>query len=87
MAIGLDPDQAQSFFWQYLGPNSLEKLSAYDTSKQRVNKKCVTRHLHQTTFANTVPALKTKFALLHENSLPADVSHENNNVKTQFLKN
>ena len=32
----LDPDQAQYFVGPDLGPNCLQKLSADDTSKQRV---------------------------------------------------
>ena len=33
----LDPDQAQHFVGLALGPNCLQKLSAGDTSRQRVN--------------------------------------------------
>ena len=33
----LDPDQAQHFVKPYLGPNCLQRLSADDTSRQRLN--------------------------------------------------
>ena len=36
MSNSLDPDQAPHFVGPDLGPNCLEKLSADDTSKQRV---------------------------------------------------
>ena len=40
MTNSLDPDQAQRFVGPDLGPNSLPRLSADDTGRQRVN------HLH-----------------------------------------
>ena len=36
MSNSLDPDQARHFFGPALGPNYLQRLSADDTSKQRV---------------------------------------------------
>ena len=33
----LDPDQAQQFFGPDLGPNCLQRLSASDTDRQRIN--------------------------------------------------
>ena len=33
---GLDPDQAQHFVGPDLGPNCLQRLSADDTSRQRI---------------------------------------------------
>ena len=37
VANSLDPDQARCFFVPDLGPNSLQRLSADNTSRQRVN--------------------------------------------------
>ena len=36
----LDPDQARLFVWHDLGPNCLQRLSAEDTSRQRVALLC-----------------------------------------------
>ena len=38
MSNSLDPDQARRFVGPDLGPNCLPRLSADDTSRQRVNK-------------------------------------------------
>ena len=37
MSNSLDPDQARQFVGPDLGPNCLPRLSADDTSRQRVN--------------------------------------------------
>ena len=37
MSNSLDPDQTGLFVWPDLGPNCLQRLSAGDTIKQRVN--------------------------------------------------
>ena len=37
MPNSLDPDQARHFVWPDLGPNCLQRLSADERSRQRVN--------------------------------------------------
>ena len=45
----LDPDQARQFVGPELGPNCLQKLSAEDISRQRVNTKELVTSLHEET--------------------------------------
>ena len=47
MSNSLDPDQARRFVGPDLGPNCLPRLSADDTSRQRVNGEriCTTRSI------------------------------------------
>ena len=42
----LDPDQAQNFIEPDLSPNCLQRLSADDTNRQRVNMNCKAIHVH-----------------------------------------
>ena len=44
MSNSLDPDQARDFVTPDLGPNCLQRLSAEDTSRQRVIERSNSMH-------------------------------------------
>ena len=60
MSNSLDPDQARHFVGPDLDPNCLERLSANDTSRERVNLEADSYHL---SYTNNTPTAYNHFLI------------------------
>ena len=73
MSTSLDLDQARHFVGPDLGPNCLQRLSADDTSRQRVNDKTICHSQNPISHECIAQSILTRIYCLHIDSfIPSD---------------